>query len=101
MRRVLIISALTAALALVAFTPAASTSPGGTYGSLPSSVKSAFVKGCIRGGGSRAACKCVIRKFERRYTLRQFLRIIDRVNETGEFSRRDERMIRACGRRYQ
>ena len=96
MSGVLTAVALIGLLALTALAPAAGASPSGLR--YPSSIRSEFVKGCVQGGGSRAACKCVIRKFERRYTLRQFLRIIDRVNETGRFSARDERMIRSCAR---
>jgi hypothetical protein len=95
----LVTAALIAVLALTALAPAGAAAPSGL--SYPSSVKTAFVKGCVEGGGSRAACKCVIRKIERRYSLRQFLRIIDRVNDTGRFPSAINRMINSCAKRYQ
>ena len=101
MRRVtgfLATAALIAALALAAVAPAGAAPTGLRY---PSSVKSEFVKGCVKGGGTRAACKCIIRKIERRYSYRQFIRIINRVNETGEFPAAINRMINSCAKRYQ
>src|SRR5215208_3915087 len=102
MRRVTTIlstAALTAVLAIAAVAPAAGGSPSGLR--YPSSVKAEFVRGCVKGGGSKAACKCVIRKMERRYSYRQFLRIIKRADETGEFPSAVDRMIESCARRYQ
>ena len=91
--------ALMAVLALAAVAPATSASPEG-YG-YPSSVKSAFVRGCIKGGGSSGACKCVMRKIEREYSYRSFLRIIRRVNKTGDFPSKVDSMITSCAKRYQ
>jgi hypothetical protein len=79
----------------------AAAGPGATgYANYPTSVERAFIKGCVQGGGSRAACKCVIRKIERRYSLRRFLQIVTRVNETGDFPSAIDRMINSCAARY-
>ena len=102
MRRVTTIlstAALAAALAIAALAPAAGASPTGL--AYPTSVKAEFVRGCVKGGGSRAACKCVIRKMERRYSYRQFVRIMKSADETGEFPSAVDQMIESCARRYQ
>lgn len=96
---ILATAAMIAALALAALAPGASSSASGLR--YPSSVKSAFVKGCVEGGGSRAACKCVLRKMERRYSYRQFRRIVRRADETGEFPPAVDRMVESCAQRYQ
>ena len=59
-------------------------------------MKNAFIRGCVEGGGSRASCRCVIRKIERRYTLKQFLRIAKRAERTGRFPTPINRMIESC-----
>jgi hypothetical protein len=83
---------------MTAFAPAQARSSGYAY---PPSIKAEFVRGCIKGGGSRAACQCVIRKIERHYSFRKFLRIIDRVNDTREFPDGVVRLIESCAARYQ
>jgi hypothetical protein len=99
MAGILATAAMIAALALAALAPGATSSPSGLR--YPSSVKSSFVKGCVNGGGSKAACKCVLRKMERRYSYKQFRRIIRRADDTGEFPPAVDRMIESCARRYQ
>ena len=92
-RRLLVVG-LVGLVALAAMAPVASTSPDGF--AYPRDVRNAFVKGCVDGGGSRASCKCVIKKIERRYTLRQFLRIAKRAERTGRFPSPINRMIESC-----
>jgi hypothetical protein len=97
MRRVtgiLVTTALLAVLAMTALAPAASSAPAGYR--YPSSVKKAFVKGCIKGGGTRAACTCAINSLERHYSYRAFLDLIDYVDRHGRFTRKAEKLIRAC-----
>jgi hypothetical protein len=96
--RTLTIAALAAALMLAVLVPAAGTTPAGYK--YPSDVSAAFVKGCVKGGGSRGACKCVIRKMERKYTLKQFMRIVKRAADSGDFPAAVDRMIASCGKRY-
>ena len=93
MRTVALI-AVVALVAVAALTPAANAGP--TSFRYPSAVRNAFVKGCVEGGGSPTACRCVIRKIERRYTLKQFERIVRRVNRGGEFPTPIRRFVESC-----
>jgi hypothetical protein len=77
----------------LAAVPAAADAVPAKY---PSSVRNAFVKGCVSGGGTKTQCKCVIKKIERRYTLAQFERIVRRVNRGSDFPTPIQRMIEAC-----
>jgi hypothetical protein len=102
MRRVMAIlatAALMATLMLAALAPAAVTSPGG-YAAYPNSVRSEFIKGCMKGGGNRAACKCTINKIQKRYSLKKFVKIAKRVADGGEFPAAIVKMAQACGKRY-
>jgi hypothetical protein len=92
--RILVATALLAVLAMSALAPAASPSPAGYR--YPAAIKKQFVKGCVKGGGSKRACTCAINSLERHYSYKSFLRLIDRVNRTGKFPRKAEKLIQAC-----
>jgi hypothetical protein len=97
--RRLTVVALAAVLMIAAFAPAASTAPAGYK--YPSSVRAAFVRGCVKGGGSRAACTCTIKKIEKRYTLKQFVRISKRAEKTGKLPAAIVRMAKSCAKSTQ
>jgi hypothetical protein len=89
---------VTAVLSIGAVSVAGAAPAGFKY---PSNVKSSFVKGCVKGGGSRSACRCTINAIERRYSLSQFLSIVKRANRTGKFPAGVQRIIRSCARYQQ
>jgi hypothetical protein len=97
--RTLTIAILGAVLMVAAVVPAAGTTSAGY--AYPSDIKAAFVKGCVKGGASRAACKCVIRKLERRYSLKQFTRIVKRAADSGDFPAAVDKIIANCARKYE
>src|SRR3954465_4308200 len=66
----------------------------------PSSVTSAFVKGCKQGGGTSAQCKCTIRKAERKYTYKQFKAILRKIDETGDLPPAMQRIVASCAKKY-
>ena len=94
MRRTLVCALVCAMAAITVAAPAALSEPSGLR--YPHSVKHQFVKGCLKGGGSRRACVCAIHGIERTYSFSQFLSIINRVNRTGEFPPKVRRIIRRC-----
>jgi FHA domain len=75
-------------------------SGGGGLDEYPPNVKRQFVKGCQNGGGSKGACQCAINQIEKNYDLIEFLDIIGKVNKTGKFPSKVERLIRRCGARH-
>jgi hypothetical protein len=93
MRRLLVVG-LVGLATLTALAPVANASLEGY--AYPRDVRNAFIRGCVEGGGARASCRCVIRKIERRYTLRQFLKIAKRAERTGRFPTPINRMIESC-----
>ena len=74
--------------------------PGPAVAGIPQSVQAEFVQTCTQNGGTRAECRCFIRKIERRYSLDGFTRMILRVDRTGAFPRDVFRMGRSCARAY-
>jgi hypothetical protein len=64
----------------------------------PASIKQAFIEGCVGGGGTKSQCKCVIRKIERRYSLKRFMDLISEA--TGGLPRPMQRIVRSCARAY-
>src|SRR3954454_24709034 len=93
MRRLLLLGVV-ALVSVAALVPVANA--GATTHRYPNTVRNAFVKGCVQGGGSHTQCKCVIRKIERRYTLKQFERIVRRVSRGGEFPTPVTRFVESC-----
>lgn len=64
----------------------------------PASIKRQFITGCVEGGGTKAQCKCVIRKIERRYSLDAFLDLISEAS--GGLPRPLRKIVRSCARAY-
>ncbi len=96
MRRILITAALIATLSLTALASTASTAPSTGY-AFPSAFKKGFIKECAKArGASRSECRCAVRKLERAYTWKQFKRVLRRVERTGKFPPKAQRLIRSC-----
>jgi pSer/pThr/pTyr-binding forkhead associated (FHA) protein len=77
------------------------TDQGGSGGSgnlkdIPPNVKKQFVKGCVKGGGSKAACNCAIDEIDKKYDFVEFLDIIQKVNKTGSFPPKVKKIIQSC-----
>jgi pSer/pThr/pTyr-binding forkhead associated (FHA) protein len=73
-------------------------SGGGSGGleDIPPNVKKQFVKGCVKGGGSKAACNCAIDEIDKKYDFVEFLDIISKVNKTGSFPPKVKKIIQSC-----
>jgi hypothetical protein len=77
------------------------TDQGGSGGSgslkdIPPNVKKQFVKGCVKGGGSKTACNCAIDEIDKKYDFVEFLDIISKVNKTGSFPPKVKKIIQSC-----
>jgi hypothetical protein len=53
---------------------------GGDIGNYPPNVKSQFVKGCENGGGSKQQCTCTIDAIEEKYSLIDFLDLLQKTS---------------------
>lgn len=69
---------------------------GGSLEDIPPNVKKQFVKGCVKGGGSKTACTCAIDEIDQQYDFVEFLDIISKVNKTGSFPPRVKKIIQSC-----
>jgi hypothetical protein len=63
---------------------------------IPPNVKKQFVKGCVKGGGSKSACNCAIDEIDKKYDFVEFLDIISKVNKTGTFPPKVKKIIQSC-----
>jgi hypothetical protein len=93
--RRLAIAATLAALMLAALAPVGSTAPSG-YAHYPSKVRKAFVKGCVKGGASRAVCTCTINGIEKKYSLKQFVAIANKQQKTGKLPAAIGKIAKGC-----
>ncbi|MEA2143005.1 MAG: hypothetical protein QOI64_1435 [Solirubrobacteraceae bacterium] len=71
-------------------------SGGGGLEDIPPNVKKQFVQGCTKGGGSKAACTCAIDEIDKKYDFIEFLDIINKVNDTGKFPPKVQKIIQSC-----
>ena len=92
-RRILITAAVVA-LSAAAVVPAASTADG-RY-DIPKSVKRQFVKECAKAGAPRRKCRCAIRRLDKAYTFRQYIRLLRYVEKHNKFPRKARRIIISC-----
>ena len=88
--------AILAAGASISLVPATTA----TAENYPSNIDKAFIKGCVEGGASRAVCKCTLRKIERKYTLKQFVKISKRIEKGGDLPAAIEKMAGSCAKKY-
>ncbi|GAC1315863.1 MAG: hypothetical protein NVSMB25_00520 [Thermoleophilaceae bacterium] len=71
-----------AAIALVCLLGgSASAAPTYRY---PKAVSNAFVRGCVKGGSSKAICNCIIVKLQQRDSYKKFKRLVVRFGKTGK-----------------
>jgi hypothetical protein len=72
------------------------SSGGGGLEDIPPNVKKQFVTGCEKGGGSKTACQCAIDEIDKKYDFVEFLDIINKVNDTGKFPPKVQKIIQSC-----
>jgi hypothetical protein len=92
-RRIAVVAAGASMLAAVPATEAATAK-------YPKDVTSPFIKGCVKGGGSKAACKCTIRKIEQNYTLKEFEKILAKFEKTNKLPAKITQLAAACGKAH-
>ena len=54
----------------------------------------------MKGGGSKAACKCTIRKIEQNYTLKEFEKILGKFEKTNKLPAKITKLATACGKAH-
>ena len=90
------IAVVAAGASLLAAVPASEA----TTAKYPKDVRSEFISGCVKGGGSKTACKCTIGKIERHYTLKQFVAVLKKFDKTGRLPVKIKGYATACGKKY-
>ena len=64
---------------------------------IPPATKRQFVKQCSSGGSAtRAQCQCAINKLDQEYDFIEFIEILGKVQRTGKFPPKAQRLIRSC-----
>ena len=66
----------------------------------PKDVRSEFIGGCVKGGGSKKACKCTIGKIERHYTLKEFAAVLKKFEKKGKLPAKIKGYATSCGKKY-
>ena len=63
---------------------------------IPPATKKQFVKQCSSQGAPRSACKCAIDKIDDEYDFVEYIELLQRVQKTGKFPPKAQKLIQSC-----